>query len=89
MKLVFTDPFQRDYRTLPSEVQRALDKALKFLLQNPRHPSLRTKKIPGTEIWYARAGKAYRFTFQFRGELVTLRRVGTHAMITKERKRQS
>jgi mRNA-degrading endonuclease RelE of RelBE toxin-antitoxin system len=89
MKLVFTDPFRRDYRTLPAEVQRALDKALKFLLESPRHPSLRTKKIPGTEIWYARAGKAYRFTFQFRYEFITLRRVGTHAILTKERKHQS
>lgn len=89
MKLVFTDPFRRDYRTLPAQVRRALSKALKFLLENPRHPSLRAKKIPGTEIWYARAGKAYRFTFQLQGDTITLRRAGTHAILTKERKRQS
>lgn len=86
MRLVFTDPFQHDHRVLPAEVQRALSKALKFLLKNPRHSSLRAKKIPGTEIWYARAGRAYRFTFQLAGDTVILRRVGTHAILSRERK---
>lgn len=49
MKLVFTDTFRRDYQTLPAKVQRALDKALTFLLANPRHHSLRAKKIQGTD----------------------------------------
>ncbi len=86
MRLIFTDPFQRDYQALPADVQRALSKALKFLLSNPRHPSLRARKIPGTEIWYARAGRAYRFTFQLEGDTVTLRRAGTHAILSRERK---
>lgn len=86
MKLLFTQPFQRDYRVLPPDVKRALSKALKFLLSNPRHPSLQAKKIPGTEIWYARTSRAYRFTFQLEGETVTLRRVGTHAILSRERR---
>ena len=86
MRLIFTGPFHRDYRSLPVEVQRVLDKALKFLLENPRHPSLRAKKIPGTEIWYARVSRAYRLTFQFEADVITLRRVGSHAILTKERK---
>lgn len=85
MKLVFTDPFRRDYQTLPAKVQRALDKALVFLLANPRYPSLRAKKIPGADIWYGRASRAYRFTFQLEGDKVTLRRVGTHAILARER----
>ena len=87
MKLVFTEPFRRDYRTLPPDIQRALDKALGFLLSSPRHPSLRAKKIPGTEIWYARASRAWRFTFQLQGDVAILRRVGTHAILSWERKR--
>lgn len=87
MKLIFTGPFKRDYQTLPSDVQRALDKALKFLLSNPRHPSVRAKKIPGTEIWYGRASRDYRFTFQFKRDEVILRRAGTHVILAKERRR--
>ena len=85
MKLVFTAPFRRDYQSLPAKVQRALDKALVFLLANPRHPSLRAKKIQGTDIWYTRASRAHRFTFQLEGDTATLRRVGTHAILARER----
>ena len=88
MNLVFTDPFRRDYQTLPAKVQRALDKALAFLLVNPRHPSLRAKKVPATDIGYGRASRAYRFTFQLDGDKVTLRRVGTHAILARERTQQ-
>jgi len=87
MKVIFTDPFKRDYNRLPPDTQGALDKALLFLLKNPRHPSLRAKKLPGTSIWYARITRAYRFTFQYSNNLVVLRRAGTHDMLTKERKR--
>lgn len=87
MRVVFTDPFQRDYRAMPGKTQKALDKALKFLFQNPRHPSLRSKKLPGTAIWYARISKSYRFTFQFQGDLLILRRAGTHDILGSERKK--
>lgn len=87
MQVIYTDPFKRDYNRLPSGIQRALDKALLFLFKNPRHPSLRSKKLPGTSIWYARITRAYRFTFQYQDNLVILRRAGTHDMITKERKK--
>lgn len=85
MKVIFTDPFRRDYRGLEFDIQKALDRALKFLLVNPRHPSLRVKKLPGTDIWYARVSRAYRFTFQYGNDLIFLRRVGTHEILSKER----
>jgi hypothetical protein len=50
MQIIYTDPFKRDYGRLPSDIQDALDKALLFLFKNPRHPSLRSKKLPGTSI---------------------------------------
>ena len=86
MKVVFTESFQRDYKKLPAGVQKSLDKALKFLITNPRHPSLQSKKIPATSIWYARLSKVYRFTFQFENDSVILRRVGTHKILDQERR---
>jgi len=86
MRVVFTEPFKKDYEELPSKIQRVLNKALKFLIKNPRHPSLRIKKFPSTSIWYGRLSRAYRFTFQQSGEVVILRRVGTHRILDKERK---
>ncbi len=86
MRILFTEPFKKDYNGLPAEVQKVLDKALNFLIVNPRHPSLRTKKLPQTYIWYARITRGYRFTFQFNNDTITLRRVGTHSILDKERK---
>ena len=86
MKVVFTEPFKRDYKGLPLKIQRALDKALNFFMVNLRHPSLRAKKLPGTLIWYARTSRAYRFTFQYRDDTVILRRAGTHDILRQERK---
>lgn len=85
MEIIYTEPFRRDYRDLPKSVQKALEKALRFLMQNIRHPSLRAKKLPATSIWYARINKSYRFTFQYEGDHITLRRAGTHAVLNNER----
>jgi len=85
MEIIYTEPFQRDYNDFPELVQKALEKALRFLMQNMRHPSLRVKKLPGTSIWYGRITKSHRFTFQPNENTIILRRVGTHAILTKER----
>jgi mRNA interferase RelE/StbE len=87
MQIVFTEPFRKDYQTLPFDVRKALDKALEFLIMNPRHPSLRAKKLPGTSIWYARITRAYRFTFYYQGTLIILRRAGTHHILKKDKVR--
>jgi len=86
MKIIYTEPFKRDYKDLPRHVQRALGKALGFLLENIRYSSLRAKKLPGTEIWYARISRGYRFTFQFDNHTIILRRAGTHDTLNRERK---
>ena len=86
MNFLFTEPFKKDYGELPAKIQLALDKALKLLMSNARHPSLRAKKLPGTEIWYARISREYRFTFQYGGNYIILRRAGTHDILKRERK---
>ncbi len=68
------------------KIQRALDKTLKLLLNNARHPSLQAKKLPGTEIWYARISRDYRVTFQYAKDFIILRRAGTHDILNRERK---
>ena len=85
MIFVRTASFRRDYQSLQKEIQVALEKALGLLLTDPRHHSLRSKKLPGTDFWYARITRGYRFTFQVEGQTITLRRVGTHDILSKER----
>lgn len=87
MIFIRTQSFRRDYRSLPKQVQQALDKALGFLFDNPRHPSLRARKLPGSDtIWYARIDRGYRFTFQYQDNRILLRRAGTHDILSKERR---
>lgn len=79
MKLLFTKPFIRNYRELPENLQRRVDKQLEFLLQDLRYPSLQAKKIDSRRgIWYARVTDAVRFTFQIEGDTYILRKVGRH-----------
>ena len=79
MQLVFTKPFVKDYRNLPAEIQKRVDKQLGLLLRNPKHSSLRIKKIRGTkDIWEASVTMKYRLTLQFAKDTCVLRRVGKH-----------
>ncbi len=79
MKLIFSKNYIRDYRKLPQYLQKAIDKQLKFLLSNPRHPSLGIKKVKGCiNIFEGRASKSCRFSFHINGDCLVLRRVGEH-----------
>jgi mRNA-degrading endonuclease RelE of RelBE toxin-antitoxin system len=82
MKIQTTRFFDGDYNALPQSIQNRTDKQLSLLLNNPRHPSLRLKKIKGhPSIWEGRVTKSYRFTFQIVGETYLLRRIGTHPIL--------
>ena len=72
----------QDYRKLPKQIQTVIDKQIEFLLSNPGHPSLNTKKMNDPRnIWEGRITKSYRFTYQIEGDTYVLRRVGTHDIL--------
>jgi mRNA interferase RelE/StbE len=51
-------------------------------MDNPKHPSLRIKKMEGhPSVWEARITKVYRMTFQIDGDVFLLRRVGPHSVL--------
>lgn len=79
MRLARTDRFKRAYQELKSEEQLLEDKALRFLAADLRHPSLRVKRVKGTQaIWEARVSRSVRMTFEMHGDLIVLRNVGKH-----------
>jgi mRNA-degrading endonuclease RelE of RelBE toxin-antitoxin system len=81
MRFSRTSRFDADYRGLPGHIQKTLEKQLRRLLADPRHPSLRARKMAGVEnIWEARITKTYRMTFSIEGDVYLLRRVGTHSI---------
>jgi len=83
--IITTKYFKLDYKKLPSDLQERFLKQLKLLLNNPRHPSLRIKKIKGANgIFEGRVSQSCCFTFcVWEGNLI-LRRIGEHDKILKK-----
>ena len=79
-----TDAFLSDYRALPIEIRERVEKKLRLLLEDFRHPSLRLKKLKGTDKFEIRISKGYRLTLRFDKEHMELRRVGTHDILRDE-----
>ena len=82
MRIQTTKPFDSDYDNLQKGIKERARKQLTLLLENPRHPSLRLKKIKGhPTMWEGRITESYRFTFQIVEETYLLRRIGTHEIL--------
>ena len=45
IEIILTETLREDYRLLPKTVKKKFDKQLRFLAQNPRHPSLKIHRI--------------------------------------------
>ena len=84
MKIRRTHSFLKDYKKLPEEIKSRVNKNLTLLFENPRHPSLRLKKLKGTDKFEIRISKGYRLTLKFEDQVLELRRVGTHDLLKKE-----
>jgi len=79
MKFRRTGPFKRDYAKLPKPIRRRVEKALRLLLRDIHHPSLKARIVDKKRrIWKANIDGGYRFTFQIEGDTIILRRIGAH-----------
>ncbi len=77
-----TERFKKDFRRLDVTARERVLTALEKFAVSERHPSLGVKKMEGTDaIWELRASDTLRITFQRTGEVVTLRRTGTHNVL--------
>ncbi|WP_227761863.1 hypothetical protein [Zhaonella formicivorans] len=79
MNIYYSDLFADKVKQLPIEVKRALKKKLELMMENPRHPSLRTKKIQGQDnIFEASVTMDIRLTWQYTEDSILLRNIGEH-----------
>lgn len=79
MNLFYTPKFKTKIREFPDSVKRKFYKQAEFLLINPYHPSLRTKKYDeAREIWQARVDKKIRFYFLIEKNLYILLDIKKH-----------
>ena len=83
-EIVFTARFERLFKRLPKAIREETYEKLDLLLHDASHPSLRVKRIRGTDgIWEMSVTMNYRLTFEVEGETVILRRIGTHDILRK------
>jgi len=75
-----TESFLKQYAKLPAKIQKKVDKALKYLAVDYRHPSLEAKPIQGVKgIYEARVDRDYRMTYErLPNDVLRLRVVDTH-----------
>lgn len=66
MKIIRTDDFEANLNKLPRSIQRTAVRQIQYFLDNPRHPSLQTKKLKDLEgIYSFRVGRSHRALFFF------------------------
>jgi mRNA interferase RelE/StbE len=80
LRLTLTERFRKSALELEPDARKKLKQQLELLAGDPRHPSLRVKKIKGTgSIFEARVDRDVRFTFEYGGKHgIILRVVGPH-----------
>jgi len=79
MPLELTERFVGRYVRLPAAIQRKVDKALRLLDTDFRHPGLRSHPVAGAPgIFAAYVDSKYRMTFERRGNTFIMRNVDNH-----------
>ncbi len=78
---VLTEQVKRDYKKLPRAVQKKFKKQVRFLVENPRHPSLKIHRIRGTDYWEFYIDRSYRCVFRQDGATYYLLAAGPHKVI--------
>ena len=84
MRIRRSDRFRREHKKLPAELRLRADEKVRLLTADPSHPSLRLKRMAGQAgLWELRVTQSYRITFEWSGQDVTLRRIGTHKVLDR------
>lgn len=79
MPIQFTERFVKQYERLPENVQKKVDKALRLIDINFRHPGLRSHPLERSgDIFEAYVDIKYRLTFERRGNIFIMRNVDNH-----------
>lgn len=78
MKFIYSDYFIENVSKLSYEVRKILKEKLSLMYRDPRHPSLRVKKIQGQEdIFESIITMDIRMTWQYiKKDVILLRKIG-------------
>ena len=84
-QITFTDRFRKHYAKLTEKEKSQFKTKLTIFTENPLHPSLRTKRIQGTEgLFEFSVNMDIRVIWYYEGEaLVALVDIGHHDVLKK------
>lgn len=78
MNLNISDRASEQLAKLPVSIRKKANKNFNLLINNYRHPSLRSRKMAGTPYYEARVDIHYRFIFEIENEMINIIAVGPH-----------
>ncbi len=81
--IILTEPFEKDFWELSNSERKQPRKALRFLADNPKHPSLQIHRIKGTSFWEAYVNKDISVVFEQNSDTLVLRAIGHHDILKK------
>jgi mRNA interferase RelE/StbE len=82
----YSNSFKRCFQNLSTMKQDKFYRTLKQLLEDPKHPSLRTGKLEETKILFeCRMSKSFRFIFQKENNEYYLRYIGDHSILDQKK----
>ena len=82
-KLIPDKHFTKSYKKLSAQLRKQIDNKLLLLAENPNHPSLRTKRIQGTQRLYeSSVNMDIRLIWHYEGDkLIILLDTGHHDIL--------
>ena len=81
IRIILTETLREDYRKLPEAIQRKFDKQLRFLAEDPKHPSLQIHRL--ADHWEFYVDIHYRCIFRQDGNAYILKHVGGHEVFDR------
>jgi hypothetical protein len=79
-----TDEFWAAFNDLPTAVQRQARAKFQLWRENPFHPSLRFKRLAGTDLYSVRINRDYRALAWQRDEMLIWFWIGSHDEYEKQ-----
>lgn len=82
-KITYTKSFKKHYKKLSDIEKKQTKKKLSFFIANPTHPSLRTKKIQGSDgLWESSVNMDIRIIWFYEdSEMIILLDIGHHDIL--------
>ena len=81
--ITFSDRFKKHYKNLHPTLQKQISEKVNILTENPIHPSLRTKRLKGTnDLYECSINMSIRLIWYYKNQnMIILLDVGNHDIL--------